>query len=131
MFVSGWKWKTRKTIIHSPIPTVLWIVSVSQGKYQYKKKRRKRKKKNTDTTQTKLYAPHVRYNVKILPQQLIIGDKKISEQSFERKLLGVVSRFSTDKSLKNLRRHMLFKRKMQVTNWRYFFSIKSKRTFLR
>ena len=28
----------------------------------------KRKKKNKDRTQTKLNAPHLRYNVKILPQ---------------------------------------------------------------
>ena len=33
-----------------------------------KKKRKERKKENTDTTQTKLNAPHVRYNMKILPQ---------------------------------------------------------------
>ena len=37
-----------------------------------------------DTTQTKVNAPHVRYNVKIL----------MSGKNFERKLLGVVSRFS-------------------------------------
>ena len=29
---------------------------------------KERKKKNTDTTQARLNAPHVRYNVKILPQ---------------------------------------------------------------
>ena len=68
MFVSGWKCKTRKTIIPSPIPAILWIVSVCQGKYQQKKKIKRKKEKNTDTTQTNLKAPHVRCNAQILPQ---------------------------------------------------------------
>ena len=54
-----------------------------------------------DRTQTKLNAPHVQYNVKIIPHYLIIRDKQISQENFERKVLGVVSRFSTDKSFKN------------------------------
>ena len=32
-----------------------------------KENKEERKKKNTDRTETKLNAPHVRYNVKILP----------------------------------------------------------------
>ena len=53
----------------SPLfPATFWIVSVCQGKYRKKKKkRRKKEKKNTDRTQTKLNAPHIRHNVKILP----------------------------------------------------------------
>ena len=69
------------------------------------------------TTQTKLNAAHVRYNIKIVPQQLIIGDKQISKKNFERKLREVISRFSTEKSFKtekSLIKQMLFKRKMQV-----------------
>ena len=50
------------------------LVSVKENTHR-KRKTEERKKKNTDRRQTKLNAPHVRYNVKILPQQLIIGDK--------------------------------------------------------
>ena len=51
----------RKTMIPSPIPAILWIVGVWQGKYQQKEKKKRRKKeKNTGKTQTKLNAPHVR-----------------------------------------------------------------------
>ena len=75
---------------------------LSKKKYRQKKNNNKeeRKKKNTDRTQTKLNAPHIKYNVKILPQKLIIRDKQISEENFETKMLGVVSRFSTEKSFK-------------------------------
>ena len=50
-------------MISSLLPAILWIVSVYQREYrQKKKKKEERKKKNTDRTQTKLNAPHVRYN---------------------------------------------------------------------
>ena len=64
MFVSGWKWKTRKIIIPSPVPSYESLVSVKENT----DRKRKNKEKNTDRTQTKLNAPHVMYNVKILPQ---------------------------------------------------------------
>ena len=68
-------------------------MSVKENTNNKEKKKKKERKKNTDTAQTKLDTPHVRYNVKILPQKLIIRDKKVSEKHFEKKLLGVVSRF--------------------------------------
>ena len=40
-----------------------------------KNKKNKRKKKNMERTQIKLNTPHVRCNVKVLPQQLMIRDK--------------------------------------------------------
>ena len=64
MLVSRWKWKTRKIIIPSSVPPILWIVSVCQGKSDRKKKKERKK---TDRTQTKLNAPHVMHNIKILP----------------------------------------------------------------
>ena len=54
-------------MIPSPFPAIMWIVSVCQENTDRTRKKRS-KKKNMDTTQTKLNAPHVRYNVKILPQ---------------------------------------------------------------
>ena len=68
MFVSGWKWKTRKIMISSPVPRILRIVNVCQGNTDRKRKREDRMKKDTDRTQTKLNALYVRYNVKTLPQ---------------------------------------------------------------
>ena len=49
---------------------ILWNVSVCQEKISIEKEKKKKKeiKKNTGRIQTKLNAPHVRYNVKILPQ---------------------------------------------------------------
>ena len=50
---------------------ILWNVSVCQEKISIEKEKKKKKeikKKNTGRIQTKLKAPHVRYNVKILPQ---------------------------------------------------------------
>ena len=44
-----------------------------------------KKEKNTDRTQITVNAPHVRYDVKALPQYLIIRDKQIPEENFERK----------------------------------------------
>ena len=78
MFMSEWKWKTRKIRTSSPFPVILWIISVCLKKNTDRKKnnnKEERKKKNTDRTQTKLNAPHIKYNVKILPQKLIIRDK--------------------------------------------------------
>ena len=40
-----------------------------------KKKKKRKKEKNPDRAQTKLNIPSVRYDVKILPQQLEIWDK--------------------------------------------------------
>ena len=88
MFVSGWKQKTRKITIPSSFPAILGIASACQTRIQKEKKKKE--------TQTKLSAPYVRYNVKIL----IIHDKWISQEHFERKVLEVVSRFSTEKSFK-------------------------------
>ena len=51
-----------------------------------------------DKTQTKLSTPQVRYKGKTLHQKLTIQDKLISEKNFERKALGVVSRFLPEKS---------------------------------
>ena len=53
-----------------------------------------------DRTKTKLNAPHAQYDVKVIPQELIIRDKQISQKNFERKVPGVVSRFSTEKPFK-------------------------------
>ena len=76
MFMSGRKWKTRKTMIPSPIHAICEsLVSVKENTKKKWKKKEERKKKNRDTTQTKLNAPHIRYNIKILPQRLIIGNK--------------------------------------------------------
>ena len=66
MLVSGWKWKTRKIIILSPIPSYESLVSVKENTNRKRKKNKERK--NTDITQTKLNAPHVMDNVKKLPQ---------------------------------------------------------------
>ena len=65
-----------------------------------KKKKRMKKEKNTDRTQITVNAPHVRYDVKALPQYLIIRDKYIPEENFERKVLGIVFKFSREKSFK-------------------------------
>ena len=67
MKVSGWKWKTRKIIIPSSVPSYKSLVSVKENTNRKEKKARK-KEKNTERTQTKLNALHVMYNVKILPQ---------------------------------------------------------------
>ena len=68
MFVSGWKWKTKRIMIPLSLPCYPWIVSVCQGKCGYKNKNKKKERKNTNRTQTKLNAPDVRYNVKVLSQ---------------------------------------------------------------
>ena len=69
MFVSGWKWKTRKIIIPSPIPSYEALVSVKENtnKKRKKSKKERKKEKNTDRTQTTLNTAHVMYNLKILP----------------------------------------------------------------
>ena len=69
MFVSGWKLKIKKIIISSPVPSYELLVSVKENTDRKRKKNQERKKeKSTDRTQTKMNAPHVMYNVKILPQ---------------------------------------------------------------
>ena len=92
MFVSGWKWKTRKIMISSPVPPYESLVSIKENTDRKRKKERK-KEKNMDKTQTKLNAPHIMYN--IIP---IINNSRDIEM-------------------------------MQVMNWTYFFSIKSKIIF--
>ena len=70
MFVSGWKWKTRKIIIPSPVPSDESLLSVKENNDRKRKKTRKKERKkerNTNTIQTKLNALHVMHNVKILP----------------------------------------------------------------
>ena len=54
MFVSGWKWKTRK--INNSV------------KENTNRKRKKNKEKNMDRSQAKLNSPHIMYNVKVLSQ---------------------------------------------------------------
>ena len=72
MFVSGWKRKTRKIIIPSTVPFYELLVFVKENTDRKRKRKQERKKeKNTDRTQTKLNAPHVIYNVKILPHYQI------------------------------------------------------------
>ena len=68
MFVSWWKWKTRKIIIPSPVPSYESLVSVKKN--SDRKRKENKKERNTDRTQTKLNIPHVMYNVnvKILSQ---------------------------------------------------------------
>ena len=63
MFVGGWKWKTEKIIIPSPVPSYESLVSVMENTDR-KRKRNSKERKN----KTKLNAPHVMCNVKILPQ---------------------------------------------------------------
>ena len=63
MFVSEWKWKT-KIMIAPLLPAILLILVSGKGNTDRKRKT----EKNTDPTQTKLNAPQVRYNVKILPK---------------------------------------------------------------
>ena len=68
MFVSWWKWKTRKIIIPSPVPSYESLVSVKEN--SDRKRKENKKERNTDRTQIKLNIPHVKYNVnvKILSQ---------------------------------------------------------------
>ena len=50
-------------------PSYELLVSVKENTDRKRKKNQERKKeKSTDRTQTKMNAPHVMYNVKILPQ---------------------------------------------------------------
>ena len=44
-------------------------------------------------------------------------------------MLGVVSRFPAERSFKTWEGTCFSKEKLQVMNWTYFFSIKSKRNF--
>ena len=61
MFVSGWKWKTRKIIIPSPVPSYESLVSVKENSDRKRKKQERKKEKNTDRAQTKWNTPHVLY----------------------------------------------------------------------
>ena len=58
----------KKVMIPSLFPAILCIVSICEERYGQKKNKRRKKerKKNTDRTQTKLNAPHAKYNVKTL-----------------------------------------------------------------
>ena len=63
----------------------------------------------------------------------MIQDKLISAENFEWKVLGEETTFSTEKCFKAWEvvfvESLFFKRKMQVINSTYFFSIKSKKIF--
>ena len=50
MFVRGWKWKTRKIIIPSPVPSYESLVSVKENTDRKRKKtgKKERKKKQTN-----------------------------------------------------------------------------------
>ena len=45
MFVSGWKWKTRKIIIPSPVPSYELLVSVKRNTDRKRDKNNKERKK--------------------------------------------------------------------------------------
>ena len=64
MFISQWKWKTRKIIILFLVPCYELLVSVKENT----DRKRKKQERNTDRAQTKLNSPHVMYNNKILSQ---------------------------------------------------------------
>ena len=44
MFINGWKWKTRKIIIPSPVPSYEALVSVMENTNKKRKKKQERKK---------------------------------------------------------------------------------------
>ena len=46
MFVSGWKWKTRKIIIPSPVPSDGSLMSVKENTDRKRKKQERKKEKN-------------------------------------------------------------------------------------
>ena len=64
------------------------IEKQTKKKKKKKKKKKERKKKNTGRLQTKPNAPHVKYNVKILPQELMIRDKIDLRRKFREKTAG-------------------------------------------
>ena len=67
-FASG-SGKQKKKWFHLPhLLSHESFVSVKENTNRKRKKEERKKEKNTDRTQTKLNAPHVMYNVKILPQ---------------------------------------------------------------
>ena len=45
MFVSGWKWKTRKIVTPSPVPSYESLVSVKENRHRKRKKNKKERKK--------------------------------------------------------------------------------------
>ena len=55
MFVSGWKWKTRKIIIPSPIPSYELLVSAKENT---DRRREKNKKERTKCGQNKKQTEH-------------------------------------------------------------------------
>ena len=69
MCASRWKWKTRKIIIHPPVPSYESLVSVKENTDRKKrnKKNKERKKKNIYKTQNKLNSPHVCIMLKYYP----------------------------------------------------------------
>ena len=52
MFISGWKWKTRKIMIPSPVPFYESLASVKENTDTKRKKQERKKEKITDRTQT-------------------------------------------------------------------------------
>ena len=48
MFVSGWKWKPRKLIIPSPIPSYESLVSVKENTDKKEKRNKKESKKERE-----------------------------------------------------------------------------------
>ena len=45
MFVSGWKWKTRKIIVPSPVPSYESLVSIKENTDRKRKQNKKERKK--------------------------------------------------------------------------------------
>ena len=48
MFVSGWKWRTRKIIIPPPVPSYEALVSVKENTDKKRKKNKKERKKERE-----------------------------------------------------------------------------------
>ena len=58
MLVSGWKWKTRKIIIPSPIPSYEALVSVKENTDKKRKKKQERKKERKKERKRKIPIEH-------------------------------------------------------------------------
>ena len=52
MFVSGWKWKTGKIMIPSPVPSYKSLMSVKENTDRKKKKKKKKKKERKKKIRT-------------------------------------------------------------------------------
>ena len=63
MFVSGWKWKTRKIIIPSPIPSYEALVSVKENTDKKRKKKQERKKEREKYGKNTNHTEHCSYYV--------------------------------------------------------------------